>query len=91
MMSREDLLAKLSATDFYLIELNLYLNTHPNDHEAIEVYNNMVKEAKALREAYQESYGMLLANHSTSKTPWQWIENPWPWQAKFNFKLAEED
>jgi glycosyltransferase involved in cell wall biosynthesis len=46
---------------------------------------------KELREEYNRSYGMLLANNSTSKQPWQWIENPWPWQKSFNFDLQEEN
>jgi len=33
---------------------------------------------------------MLLANNSTSKQPWQWIDNPWPWQKAFNFELKED-
>jgi spore coat protein JB len=90
-MSRDELLAQLSAADFYLIELNLYLNTHPTDAEAISLRNTMVKKAKELREEYERSYGMLLANMSASKVPWQWIENPWPWQTKFNFALTGEN
>lgn len=89
-MSRDELLKKLTAMDFYLIDLQLYLNTHPTDSEALNIYNNMVKEAKELREEYQRMYGMLTAN-STSKMPWQWIENPWPWQHSFNFDLAGEN
>lgn len=90
-MSRDELLKRLSAIDFYLIDLHLYLNTHPEDAEALKIYNEMIMEAKALREEYQQSYGMLLANNSTSKYPWQWIDNPWPWQKKFNFELAGEN
>lgn len=90
-MNRDELLKKLSAIDFYLIDLHLYLNTHPTDREAIMQYNALVAEAKQLRSEYEQHYGMLLANNSMSRYPWQWIDNPWPWQKKFNFELSGDD
>lgn len=90
MMSKEELLKKITELDFYIIDLHLYLDTHPMDTEAIMLYNDCVIQVKELREEYNRQYGMLLANNSTSKQPWQWIENPWPWQYKYNFELTEE-
>lgn len=89
-MNRDELLQKISAFDFYIIDLGLYLNTHPDDKEAISLYNYYVTQVKGLREEYTRQYGMLLANNSTSKQPWEWIENPWPWQKSFNFELKED-
>jgi spore coat protein JB len=89
-MSREEMLRRISALDFYLIDLHLYLNTHPNDMQALMLYNESVKQVKELREEYNRLYGMLLANNSTSRQPWQWIDNPWPWQRSFNFDLKED-
>lgn len=90
-MTRDELLKKLSAIDFYIIDLHLYLNTHPEDREAIMQYNTLIAEAKQLRSEYEQQYGMLLSNNSMSKYPWQWIDNPWPWQEKFNFELSGDD
>lgn len=90
-MSRDEMLQRLSALDFYIIDLHLYLNTHPDDREAIQKYNAVVKEAKDLREQYEQQFGMLSSQFSTSKYPWQWIEDPWPWQYKFNFDLSGEE
>ena len=89
-MTREQLLQKITALDFYIIDIHLYLNTHPDDNEALMLYNECVTQVKQLREEYSNSYGMLLANNSTSKQPWQWIDNPWPWQKAFNFELKED-
>lgn len=89
-MTREQLLQKITALDFYIIDIHLYLNTHPDDSEALMLYNECVTQVKQLREEYSHSYGMLLANNSTSKQPWQWIDNPWPWQKAFNFELKED-
>lgn len=89
-MSRDEALRKLTALDFYLIDLNLYLNTHPGDREALMKYNEVIKEAGQLRDEYQRQFGML-SPAAESKYPWQWIDNPWPWQKQFNFELAGED
>lgn len=90
MMSKEEMLKRITELDFFIIDIHLYLNTHPEDIEAIELYNNYVLQVKQLREDYNRLYGMLLANHCTSKQPWQWIDNPWPWQKEYNFELMEE-
>lgn len=90
-MNRDELLLRLSALDFYAIDLHLYLNTHPNDCEAIMKYNVIVSEAKKLREEYERAYGMLTPQGTPSRCPWQWIDNPWPWQKTFNIELAGDD
>lgn len=88
-MSRDEMLKRITELDFFIIDLHLYLNTHPDDSEAITLYNDCVMQVKELRDQYNMHYGMLLANNSTSKQPWQWINNPWPWQKNYNFELTE--
>ena len=46
---RDDLLRKISALDFYIIDLGLYLNTHPNDKEALTKYNESVRQVNSLK------------------------------------------
>lgn len=89
-MNRDELLKRITALDFYIIDMHLYLNTHPTDRDALAKYNSAVSEVKELRELFTEQYGMLLANNTVSKYPWQWINNPWPWQRSYNFLLGDE-
>ncbi len=89
-MNRDELLKQISALDFYIIDLHLYLDTHPQDAEAVKMYNECVCKVKALREEYNAKFGMLLSNMCTSATPWQWIEGGMPWQAKYNFEFKGE-
>lgn len=79
-MNREALLKEIMAIDFSVIDLNLYLNTHPNDQRALAVFNNYVLQSKALWQNYERSYGPLSVRHSQSAYPWQWINSPWPWE-----------
>lgn len=75
------LLEKLQAVDFVLVELNLYLNTHPNDLQAIEQFNKLTRERTAIANEYQLLYGPLQNfGRAYSKYPWEWSQSPWPWQ-----------
>jgi len=79
-MNRERLLKEIMAVDFTIVELNLYLDTHPGDRNALMLYNSNVQRSRMLRQRYESMYGPLNALMSTSSYPWQWIEGPWPWE-----------
>ncbi len=74
-MSRDQLLNKLTTLDFMSVDLHLYLDTHPKDKEAIETYNNIVREADCLRMEYEKLYGPLYSFRSFSKSQFHWIDN----------------
>ena len=76
---RERLLRELMAVDFTTHELKLYLDTHPCDYRTIQLYNQYVQRGLMLRKQYESMYGPLTANFTTSKFPWQWASEPWPW------------
>lgn len=78
---RENALYKLQEIAFAAHELNLYLDTHPNDSGAIRLYNEYNREGKMLNDEYERKYGPidLSDNEGLSMTPWAWIKEPWPW------------
>lgn len=90
-MNRNELLKQLTALDFMAVDLHLYLDTHPCDKAALARYNCVIMQAETLRDAYQSNYGPLYSFRSPSSYPWQWINNPWPWNFEFNFELAGEE
>jgi spore coat protein JB len=76
-----DLLEKLQALDFVLVELNLYLDTHPDDLQAIQQFNVLTQERTQLANIFQEKYGPLQGfGRAYSRYPWEWSKVPWPWQ-----------
>jgi spore coat protein JB len=76
-----ELLHKLQAIDFVLVELNLYLDTHPDDLHALEQHNHYVQERWKIAQEFESRYGPLTHfGHSYSRYPWQWNDSPWPWQ-----------
>lgn len=76
---KTELLNKIRAIEFMLIEFNLYLNSHPYDARAIMQYNFYVQQLMTLRRQYNSFYGPLTALEA-SRCPWQWIDEPWPWE-----------
>jgi len=77
--AREKLLKEVMALEFMLIDLNLYLNTHPYDSKALMVFVNTAQRARMARANYERMFGPLTASASNS-FPWPWIERPWPWE-----------
>ena len=78
--SRQEMLKKVQEADFFALELQLYLNTHPNCERALSLYEETVKKAKLLRKEYEENFGPLTATSTPGKAPWQWSKNPWTWE-----------
>jgi spore coat protein JB len=75
------ILCELQSLDFVLVELTLYLDTHPRDMQALQQFNQCVHKRQQVAAAYEMKYGPLLQfGHSYSRYPWQWAQDPWPWQ-----------
>ena len=43
-MNQEELLKSLMELDFIAVDLGLFLNTHPDDSDAIAAYNHVITE-----------------------------------------------
>ncbi|MBT2693281.1 MULTISPECIES: spore coat protein CotJB [Bacillaceae] len=72
---------ELQAVDFVLVDLTLYLDTHPEDYEAINQFNQFAKERRRLKKVVESMYGPLQQfGNSYSGYPWNWDDGPWPWQ-----------
>lgn len=78
---RETLLYQVMQYKFTLIELNLYLDTHPNDIEALNLYNKYLTIEKQMSDKYESMYGPLtLDSDYLGKNTWNWKNSPWPWE-----------
>lgn len=78
--SRHELMKKMQEADFFLIDLQLYLNTHPRCQKALAMYAEAVRDAKKIRKEYEEKYGPITATSTPATVPWQWSKNPWTWE-----------
>lgn len=80
MSERMTLLNKLNAYAFAAYDWNLYLDTHPDDKDAIMMFHKMAGKARELRQEFEEKYGPLTAEASTNMQYWNWLDDPWPWE-----------
>lgn len=74
-------LEQIQAADFVLVELSLYLNTHPHDEDALKQFNQYSGYSRHLKRQFESSYGPLLQfGNSPAGEDWDWGKGPWPWQ-----------
>ncbi|MDR3263178.1 MAG: spore coat protein CotJB [Clostridiales bacterium] len=77
-------LYKLTQLDFYAVDLQLYLDTHPNDAKAIAEYNKTINDAQKLRSDYEQTNGPLTSKYLSPAEKFDWIDEPWTWEEQYN-------
>lgn len=76
-------LLELMALDFAIDELGLYLTTHSDDQQALELYWSYIRLGQEGRKKYQEQCGPLMQTDITPGS-YKWLSDPWPWDGKGN-------
>lgn len=72
---------QLAQACFTVHEAVLYLDTHPNDQNALEYYRRKQQQLTQASENYQKVVGPIRAcTVDTSSGGWRWVETPWPWE-----------
>ncbi len=75
------LLREIQENSFALIELQLQLDTRPDDAGALAQYESRTARERVLKRAYEERYGPLHDyGASVSTNIKAWINGPWPWE-----------
>lgn len=68
---------------FVMIETALYLDTHPNDAEALAYYAEMKEKYHEAVRLYTENVGPLdIFNVPTENNYWTWVATPMPWEVE---------
>lgn len=94
MADREQLLKELNEISFTVNDLNLYLDTHPLDGEALDAFAQANERRTRLLSDYASEFGPLTVNcvcpKSTNRTGcctrypdqkhFTWIDGPLPWE-----------
>lgn len=66
--------------DFTVLEINLYLDTHPNDAKAMAEFASACEKLAAAKERYAAAGCPLTPCTSVSGGRWSWSATPWPWE-----------
>lgn len=75
---REEMMMKIKSYSFSIVELGLYLDTHPDDEKALCLHREYTNKLKELEDKYQKMFGPLTIYYPCKK--WRWLEEPWPWE-----------
>ncbi|MBQ9983521.1 MAG: spore coat protein CotJB [Lachnospiraceae bacterium] len=79
-MCKEELKQLIRSTNFAVIELGLYLDTHPTSACALTKYHNLKNTLKDAIAVYEKNYGPLSIYGVKCEEEWTWVNEPWPWQ-----------
>jgi len=72
-------LTELQTMAFAINELALYLDTHRDDAEALEMYRAYQRMYAEGKKKYEKECGPL--NHmSQTNGKYRWLDDPWPWE-----------
>ena len=75
-MNKDKLLKRVSALGFAMYELRLFLDTHPDNQDALEMLKSYKKKYEAVKAEYEKEFGPLTLNGYNSD---EWLKAPWPW------------
>lgn len=79
---REKLIQFIREVGFAVVDISLYLDTHPCDRAALQYYKKYRDLQKRATEEYAAMYGPLLIADVNSDCYWDWIDEPWPWKGE---------
>lgn len=80
-MDKAALKRRISAVDFSIWELHLFLDAHPNSTEALEKRRQLMIERAQLIENYEQCFGPYAVDpRRVDGDCWTWINDPWPWE-----------
>lgn len=80
MPSRRCLRERIAAYDFALIEMNLYLDTHPDDCEGMRMVSSYRDKREELIRVYETRFGPYVVTPAAVEGErWSWVDDPWPW------------
>ncbi len=83
-MSGNNLMRAIQMYDFYLYELNLYLDTHPTDENALALFRKYNDARASAYETYISKYGPVSAKDLKDGNCFNWVDDPWPWERSAN-------
>lgn len=72
--------SELQVLCFAIQELALYLDTHREDSEALELYRRYQQLYHDISKEYMKKEGPLTHHDRTSAAHYEWLSDPWPWE-----------
>lgn len=71
------LLQAVDEASFFMQDLKLYLDTHPNDAEAVKMFREACSQYKECKEAFECNCYPLTSCGGSSMEYWDWLNGAW--------------
>ena len=68
----------LMEADFFAQDLKLYLDTHPGDLRAVEMFREACRQYKACKAAFEDSFYPLTSMSAGKDGDWDWLCGTFP-------------
>lgn len=75
---------QMQALHFAISELGLYLDTHPTDQDALELFDQYIEQYEEITQKYEADRGPTTQIHAGGAGSYRWVEGPWPWDYNAN-------
>ena len=79
-MNQKELYEWIMMLGFCAVDMMLYLDTHPDDEEALNYFNQCNTLYNAAKQSYQEQFGLLNAFSEQERFSWDWNTAQMPWE-----------
>lgn len=80
MNGQDQLFRNIGVVGFTMIDLALYLDTHPTDRKALEYYDHYVRIKRKLSTEFAQRYFPLTLSEVNCDSSWTWGDAPLPWE-----------
>lgn len=80
MNQKEQMFYDIGIVDFVVVELTEYLDTHPDDKEALEYFNHYSRIRNQMAAEFSQRYFPLTVNYANCSNKWSWGAAPLPWE-----------
>lgn len=78
--AQEKMLREIQALEFSLVDLNLFLDTHPCETQALALYKDYLNALEEVKCEYERRYGPISPmGCGLGEKCWEWALKPWPW------------
>ena len=73
-------MTELQALNFAIQDLQLYLDTHRCDKQALDAYRELQRRYRECAEKYRQHYGPMNQLCPDDDDHYRWLDDPWPWE-----------
>ena len=80
MNGQDAMLRKVDEYSFMVTELQLFLDTHPDNASAYAALVEAIESRKQAVRDYENHYGPLTIDSHRNRCGYDWLATPWPWE-----------